>query len=189
MDFLNGPPKKVIEAWDEPELPPIEYDLEQEAQHSTWIEGETDYRSALDALKLTWKGVDIDFLREAHRILMRDRPTKFPGNFRPVNVRVGAYVAPGWEHVPTLMYKLNTLLQSKSIPPLLKAVWGHFQFESIHPFADGNGRIGRLLVNRLLDRPWSPAVLSDRPRYYQLLDNAEWEPWKDWMLQTLRNPQ
>ena len=83
--------------------------------------------------------------------------------------------------------------------PLVRMAAGHHQFESIHPFADGNGRTGRLInalylsEQKLTDLPilcHSRYILRNRPTYYRLLDatrkTGDWEPWTLWMLDGVR---
>ena len=83
--------------------------------------------------------------------------------------------------------------------PVARMAAGHHQFESIHPFADGNGRTGRLInlfhltERKLTDLPilcHSRYILSNRPPYYRLLDStrrtSNWEPWTLWMLSGVR---
>ncbi len=83
--------------------------------------------------------------------------------------------------------------------PLVRMAAAHHQFESIHPFADGNGRTGRLInllyltEQKLTDLPilcHSRYILRNRPAYYRLLDSTrrsgDWEPWVLWMLDGLR---
>ena len=82
---------------------------------------------------------------------------------------------------------------------LVRMAAGHHQFESIHPFADGNGRTGRLIntlylsEQKLTDLPilcHSRYILRNRPTYYRLLDatrkTGDWEPWTLWMLDGVR---
>ena len=84
--------------------------------------------------------------------------------------------------------------------PLIRMAAGHHQFESIHPFADGNGRTGRLINTvylshqKLTDLPilcHSRYILRHRQQYYRLLQQTrtsnDWEPWITWMLDGVRN--
>lgn len=86
-----------------------------------------------------------------------------------------------------------------STHPLVRMAAGHHQFESIHPFADGNGRTGRLInmlytnEQELTELPilsHSRYILRNRPTYYRLLDSTrktgDWEPWTLWMLDGVR---
>ncbi len=89
----------------------------------------------------------------AHKALMQvgEGDKANPGNYRKLSVKVGNLVpAPGKE-VPQLMSKLEQYINTnESLPPLIKAGLAHVQFETIHPFLDGNGRIGRLLIILIL---------------------------------------
>ena len=91
------------------------------------------------------------------------------------------------------------LHEDGSTHPLARMAAGHHQFESIHPFADGNGRTGRLINAlylselKLTEGPvlcHSRYILRNRARYYQLLDRTrktgDWEPWILWMLDGVR---
>jgi Fic family protein len=88
------------------------------------------------------------------------------------------------------MADLERFLHNPTVPPLIKAALAHVQFETIHPFLDGNGRVGRLLVTlllcseRILSQPMlymSLYLKTHRRRYYELLDavrsRGEWEEW------------
>jgi len=90
----------------------------------------------------------------------------------------------------------GTLTGSEEIDPLVRMAVGHYQFEAIHPFTDGNGRTGRvinllyLVEQGLLDIPilyLSRYILRNRPDYYRGLQevtaSGSWEPWLQYMLQ------
>ena len=185
--FLHPPEKTIIDNWIEPDLPPIRYHKEYEAECSSLIEGETDYLTNLKALQIRRKDVTVDMLNYAHSVLLKGILHKQPGRLRTFNVYVGNYKPPEWRLVPSFMQELDDFLKDTNIPPGLKATWGHIMFETIHPYTDGNGRIGRILVNKILNRPWSPAVWADRPMYYSLLDVSIWQLWAGWMVKTLEN--
>lgn len=100
-------------------------------------------------------------IREIHRCLMNGVRGEFktPGEFRLSQNWIGgsmpskaAYVPPAHIHIPQLMSDLEQFIHNDSIdvPMLVKAALVHYQFESIHPFLDGNGRTGRILIPLML---------------------------------------
>jgi len=139
--------------------------------------------------------------REVHDILLsRGRgENKSPGEFRRSQNWIGGtrpgnarFVPPPPHRVEEAMAALERFLhdQPARTPPLLKAALAHVQFETIHPFLDGNGRVGRLLVTLLLcaegilREPMlylSLYLKGNRSRYYELLDlvrrEGDWEAW------------
>jgi Fic family protein len=117
------------------------------------------------------------------------RSQNWIGGTRPGNA---AFVPPPAEEVLDCMSRLERFLhdQPEPTPVLLKAALAHVQFETIHPFLDGNGRLGRLLItlllceHKVLREPMLYLSLyfkTHRPYYYQLLNNVrrtgDWEAW------------
>lgn len=164
----------------------------------------SNYVAALDhGLRRMREGFPISnrLLREMHAILLRSGrgSAKQPGEFRRSQNWIGgtrpgnaAFVPPPPERVEELMAALERFLHGEpsEVPPLLKAGMAHVQFETIHPFLDGNGRVGRLLIALLLvhDGVLREPLLylslyfkQHRRAYYELLDGVRerggWEAW------------
>ena len=100
------------------------------------------------------------------------------GGLTPVRA---VYVPPPPESVPWLMDDLVRFCNRSELPPVFAAALAHWQFETIHPFADGNGRTGRALIHYVLARrgligqttaPTSAILLQDKARYISALDTA-----------------
>ncbi len=145
-------------------------------------------------------------LREAHEILLsRGRGAgKLPGEFRRTQNWIGgtrpgnaAFVPPPPARVADAMGQLERFIHNeRALPALVKAALAHVQFETIHPFLDGNGRVGRLLIPlmlhdaRILPEPLLYLSLyfkQNRAEYYRLLDvvrgEGDWEAWIAFFLQ------
>ncbi|WP_407671259.1 Fic family protein [Nocardia stercoris] len=132
----------------------------------------------------------VNTLLEAHRLLMAPDyyAARESGRFREVQNWIGgsdytplhaAHIPPP-ELVPDLMDDLLTFANRSDLPILAQAALTHAQFESIHPFTDGNGRIGRALLSAVLRRrgltrritvPLASAMLADTSRYFAQLNS------------------
>lgn len=137
----------------------------------------------------------------AHQVLMSggEGEKASPGAYRQQSVRVGQLVPPTAPHVPGLIKDLEVFTNSdETILPLIKAGLAHVQFETIHPFLDGNGRIGRLLIvlmminDGLISEPIlypSYAFKKHHAEYYLALDRVrlqgDFEGWIRFYLQAL----
>lgn len=116
--------------------------------------------------EVSHRGLSLGLIREMHAILMRGTwgEDASPGAFRMKQVKIGhtgRFIPPPPEHVDSLMTNLEEQIQVKSVADgLVHCFQIHYQFETIHPFEDGNGRVGRLLlalmIYKLLDHrmPW-----------------------------------
>lgn len=162
------------------------------------------FRENLDEIIKNKKKIDLDLIKNAHRVLLTGvrGQERNPGHFRKVQNWIGkegvsitdaVYVPPMPE---SLNEKLGELIdfiqkQQEGIPPLIQCAIMHYQFEAIHPFADGNGRIGRLLISlflaerNLLPRPLlylSAFFERHRTQYYNgLLAVSQKSRWKEWI--------
>lgn len=146
-------------------------------------------------------------LREMHaRLMARGRGSdKAPGELRRSQNWIGGtrpgnarFVPPPPLEVEPCMAALEQFFNqpADAIPVLIKAALAHVQFETIHPFLDGNGRLGRLLIALLLHQGGLLAqpllylslyFKQHRPEYYELLDRVrtqgDWEAWVDFFLE------
>jgi len=143
-------------------------------------------------------------LNETHRIDAGGRGTeKDPGKVRRSQNWIGgsrpgnaAFVPPPHTALPDLLSDFEKCMHAgNGLPPLVRTGLLHVQFETIHPYLDGNGRIGRLLIALLLehwgllDRPLLYLSLffkRNRAEYYRRLNNVrtvgDWEGWLDFFL-------
>ena len=152
--------------------------------------------------------VSVRLIREIHAELMQGvRGGRLqPGELRTSQNWIGpagctlataSFVPPPPHEVPQALGELERYLhQDDGLPPLVKTALAHVQFETIHPFLDGNGRVGRLLITFLLTEQGilhkpvlylSHYFKQHRQRYYELLqavrDRGAWEDWLRFFLQ------
>ncbi len=147
--------------------------------------------------------LSLRLLKEIHSILLsKGRGEKRnPGEFRESQNWIGGsrpgtavFVPPPPKYVQECMGKLELFLHDRpeKTPVLIKAALAHVQFETIHPFLDGNGRLGRLIITlllcheKVLNKPMLYLSLyfkTHRQRYYELLNEVrltgDWEAWLD----------
>lgn len=113
-------------------------------------------------------------IKQIHTLVLMDRPED-RGIYRQIPVRIlGAFHEPPEPMVvPELMEKLFAEFDNKKIHPLESAALFHLKFEGIHPFVDGNGRTGRLIMNLFLMQNGYPPInikFTDRKAYYDCFD-------------------
>lgn len=154
--------------------------------------------------------LSLRLLKETHGILLsKGRGSeKLPGEFRTSQNWIGgsrpgnaAFVPPPPDRVMECLGDLEKFLHNDPVrtPPLMKAALAHAQFETIHPFLDGNGRIGRLLVpfilcsEGILQEPMlypSLYLKEHRSTYYDLLQRTrtegDWEAWTQFFVHGIR---
>jgi Fic family protein len=145
--------------------------------------------------------LSLRLIREVHKVLLgHGRGQRLtPGEFRRTQVWVGgtrpgnaAFVPPPANELDECLKHLERFLhgEPEAMPPLVRAALAHVQFETIHPFLDGNGRVGRVLIalqlahDRLLREPLLYLSLhfkEHRRTYYELLnrvrESGDWEAW------------
>jgi Fic family protein len=165
-----------------------------------------------EGLRLLADGLPLSLrlLREVHAVLLgKGRGSGMtPGEFRRSQNWLGGgrpgnamFVPPPPEDVLDCMSKLELFLHDKPepTPALLKAALAHAQFETIHPFLDGNGRLGRLLITLILceQKVLSQPILypslhfkTHRRRYYESLnqvrESGDWEAWLDFFAEAVK---
>jgi Fic family protein len=172
----------------------------------------SNYVAALDyGLKRLAEGfpLSLRLIKEIHAVLLSKGrgANQAPGEFRKTQNWIGGtrpgnavFVPPPAEQVMDCMGRLELFLhgQPEPTPGLLKAALVHVQFETIHPFLDGNGRLGRLLITlllceqKMLREPMLYLSLyfkTHRQYYYELLNevrlSGNWEAWLDFFAEAV----
>lgn len=141
--------------------------------------------------------LSIRLMKEIHYTLMQHESKANPGEFRTVQNWIGSkdkknarYVAPSIEKMQDLLGKLEKFMHNKTIDPLIKIAITHYQFEAIHPFIDGNGRLGRIMIdlqfleNDILDRPlylWSFFEKNVKSYELNLAEVSKTKKFKGWI--------
>lgn len=150
--------------------------------------------------------LSLRLVRELHQKLLQGvrGDTATPGAFRRSQNWIGppgctlanaSFVPPPPDRLMDCLAVWEKFLHDETLPPLVHAAFAHSQFEAIHPFLDGNGRVGRLLITLLLiERQVLPSPLlylsayfeATRPEYYVRLsgvtERGEWEEWLTYFL-------
>jgi Fic family protein len=151
--------------------------------------------------RLSTLPLSLRLIRESHERLVHgsrgDR--KAPGEFRRSQNWIGGskpsdamFVPPPPHELPDILSAFEKFLHSTEYPVLLKVGLAHAQFETIHPFLDGNGRVGRMLIalmlvaEGVLERPWLYVSLhfkKHRDKYYRLLQEVRTQGnWEEWLI-------
>ncbi|HEY4598521.1 Fic family protein [Corynebacterium sp.] len=132
--------------------------------------------------------VSVDGLLDMHRVLLEESAPEIAGKLRTEPVWIGGknlypegalFVPPQHEHLPALMADLEEFCRRRDLPAIAHAAIAHAQLETIHPFADGNGRTGRALIHILLRNhgltsnaalPISAGLLRNTEEYFDGLN-------------------
>lgn len=144
---------------------------------------------AMDAAIALSTDLDEDALIAIHAALLGETAPHFVGQWRQEQVWIGGgavsphdadFVPPHHERVPELMHDLLDFVDRTDVPLLAQAAIAHAQFETIHPFPDGNGRTGRALIHAMLHRggltrnltvPVSAGLLRSPHAYFEALSD------------------
>lgn len=155
-----------------------------EKRNATEIVGNVDAMKAALALA---DRLDSQAILRMHEALVARHDPEIAGKWRAEQVWIGGtaigpheamFIPPRHERVPRLMGDLVDFAVRTDVPTLVQAAVAHAQFETIHPFPDGNGRTGRALVHSILRRrgitenitvPVSAGLLTDTRRYFDTL--------------------
>lgn len=151
----------------------------------------------------------VDFIKRLHKLLMQGRvrrnPSTVPGEFRTEQNYIGhgktiSYVPPLAENVDKLIENFISYINEPTDKqrPLVRTAIMHAQFETIHPFMDGNGRLGRIMIplylykHNQISLPCffiSEALERDKFKYYDLLNRIrtqnDWNSWINFFLHTV----
>lgn len=174
-------------------------------------EKEKDYKEISNYRWAIKKGKDFlekrplaeNLIKDLHAILLDSvrGQGKDPGQLRKIQVFIGAYgatideatfIPPSPQHIPELLSNFEKYIHSEDvIDPLVQIAIAHYQFEAIHPFMDGNGRVGRLIIPLFLYEKKITAypniyisefLEKNRSVYYELLrEVSEKENWISWI--------
>ena len=119
-----------------------------------------------------------ELLLEWHRQIFSGTKEDIAGRFRDYLVRVGGYRAPDWQDIGKIIKEFFAWhnKNKKIMHPVELAARAHYKFEKIHPFGDGNGRIGRLIIAYILRKANYPLLIIEykkRKSYYHALTKTE----------------
>ncbi|HHE36403.1 MAG TPA: Fic family protein [Candidatus Woesearchaeota archaeon] len=121
--------------------------------------------------------LSLNLILKWHKKLFKETKPDIAGRIRDYNVKVGFYKAPDWQDLKKLLRKMILFYnENKRMNPVELAARTHYKFEKIHPFGDGNGRIGRIIMNHILWHNKYPILIIEykkRKAYYKALQKDE----------------
>lgn len=164
-----------------------------------------NYARALEHASESPLPVGLPLIRQLHQLLMDGvrGADKEPGAFRARQVAIGSaarFIPPAAEKLHNFLDQLDSYFHvtGKKYDPLVDCFLVHYQFEAIHPFADGNGRVGRLLLTVMiqqlcgLSQPWlhiSESFGEDHEEYcgrlYRVSADGDWAQWIEYCLKSV----
>lgn len=179
-------------------------EAEVSGKTNTDIQEVHNYLEALfwGAERLNRLPISTRLILELHQIILKDSrgQNRSPGEYRKIQNFIGpiedaSYIPPEPQEVPKFMSNLEKYINDEledDIDPLIKAGIIHAQFETIHPFLDGNGRLGRILIilylldQKVINKPtffMSEHLEKNKFKYYALLNNLRKEDpeWLEWL--------
>jgi Fic family protein len=176
IENLTSSPSSVLKA---------EFGLGETPNATLIVSNQLAMKAAIEASE----DLSVDSLLQMHRTLMFQADPENAGRLRDQAVWIGGsnlgphgadYIAPEASAVPDLMSDLIAFSRRLDLPAIAQVALAHAQFETIHPFTDGNGRTGRALVQAMLHRlgvtanvtvPVSAGLLQDTARYFEALNS------------------
>ena len=176
IENLTSSPSSVLKA---------EFGLGETPNATLIVSNQLAMKAAIDASA----DLSVDSLLHMHRTLMFQADPENAGRLRDQAVWIGGsnlgphgadYIAPEASAVPDLISDLIAFSSRLDLPAIAQVALAHAQFETIHPFTDGNGRTGRALVQAMLHRlgvtanvtvPVSAGLLQDTARYFEALNS------------------
>ena len=125
-----------------------------------------------------------NLLLKWHKEIFNETKPDVAGKYRTYLVRIGSYIAPDWREVHPKMNSLIEFVNNSKLSLVELAARAHYKFETIHPFGDGNGRIGRLLMNYIIWHRGYPMLIIEykkRASYYKAFPKGQ-EAFVDYFL-------